>query len=86
MLKKHDPTQQRVVVRVRDASVDVDALARAHDMVNLGEMLTLPLHFVLETLPTRKRDAPHDALAAQVEWYLFFFFSFSTELTLHLHF
>lgn len=47
MLKKHDPSQQRVVVRVRDASVDVDALAHAHGMANLGEMMTLP-----RTLPT----------------------------------
>jgi hypothetical protein len=42
LLRKHDPSEERVVVRVGDHAVDVDRLAAEHGFANLGEMLTVP--------------------------------------------
>jgi hypothetical protein len=49
-LKKHNPERERVVVHVTqdEAKRNVDALAAEHGYENLGEMSTLPGHFVFE--------------------------------------
>jgi hypothetical protein len=73
-LKKHNPERERVVVHVTqdEAKRNVDALAEEHGYENLGEMSTLPGHYVFERdINERKRDemeSANERLRARVEW------------------
>lgn len=54
-LLKHNPDAKRVVVAVLPGA-DVDAVARAHGYVNLGELESLSGYHVFEESDDRKRE------------------------------
>jgi hypothetical protein len=68
LLRKHDPSEERVVVRVGDHTVDVDRLAAEHGFANLGEMLTVPSIALTETHTHTRTHITDTVLEGHFVW------------------